>query len=148
MVKWLTLFVVLSACTPSHVLEQDKSSSHDDMQHISLPIYQPLPPDAMMLNLGTGGQLRMVNGCVGLNYSDEDGIFDILLTFPEGTKTLNQGKSIQFFNQSDQIFHDGDFVIAGGNVPSLERPTRTLIPNHCHGKKYLAVSDMYLNHNR
>ncbi|QMT31490.1 hypothetical protein [Alysiella filiformis] len=147
MKNWIyLLLIVFTACTQPNTLE---NKSNTNINHIKkemeLPTYPPLLEGVLMLSLGTSGQLKMVNGCVGLNYSDRDKIFDILLIFPQGTKIINQGKSIQFFNSKDKVFHDGDFVITGGDIPSEERPSNINIPSHCHGKKYLAAPNMHLN---
>ena len=56
---------------------------------------------------------------------------------------MHQGKAIQFFNQADKIFHDGDMVITGGNVPTIERPVHIDIPSHCYGEKYVVAPNMF-----
>ena len=63
---WVILLLGLSACTNSHV-DNRQNQIVNQVEEMKLPIYPTSPEGSMMLNLGVGGKLQIVNGCVGLN---------------------------------------------------------------------------------
>lgn len=60
---------------------------------------------------GWSGQLLIVNGCVGLNYSESTQKFRTIIIFPNETKFVENGTGIKLANK---VFYHGDFVLGAG----------------------------------
>lgn len=123
-----TVLILLCICACQNTISQTQSKQEIKPKW-TLPTYgheNLVNENITTKNAGLDGQLRIVSGCVGLDFDEKTGKFATIPILVGGSKLIENGTVLQV---GKQTFRNGDWVSLTGSPSVRDFQNRLVNPN-------------------